>query len=172
MSSAVFFIIVLYFGLPAVAVSPILIYNFISSAVDSLLLFWLIIATLYLAVFALTVLSGLICIIKTQKSDSRHGLKIWRVQKLAAIPIYVLNFLFFCLFGVMMFPGTVITGLVSGCLCFLSVVLSGVTGIINIKRNNPAKTEIGKIHYVLQLIPVLDVISTLVLIIKLKNKTE
>lgn len=172
MSSAVFFIIVLYFGLPAVAVSPILIYNFISSAVDSLLIFWLIIAALYLTVFALTVLSGSMCIIETQKTYGKQGLKIWRTQKLAAIPIYVLNFLFFCLFGVMMFPGTVITGLVSGCLCFLSVVLSGVTGIINIKRNISAKTDIGKIHYALQLIPVLDVISTLVLMIKSKVKTE
>lgn len=171
MNSAIFFVIVLYVGLPTVALAPLLIYNLMDGTA-SMLIFWLIVAALYLTVFALTVLSGALCIIKTQKTDGKQSLKIWRTQKLAAVPIYVINFLFFCLFGLMMFPGTVITGFVSAFMCFLSVVLSGVTGIINIKRNSLAQTDIGKIHYALQFIPVLDVISTFVLLIKSKVKTE
>lgn len=161
MKLAILFIISLYIGIPSIALMPILIGNLVESAV----LCWVILSAVFLAVTGFMFASGILSVIKAVNSDTKSAVRMWRTIKLAAVPIYVLNFIFFALFGVMMFPTTVIMGFASGFFCCSGIVLSGITGITAIKKAE--SDNISKIHYALQLIPVLDVISTLIIAAKL-----
>lgn len=162
MKLAILFVISLYVGIPSVALMPVLV----GGNIESLALVWIIITAVFLAVTGFMFASGIACVIKTSNSDTRTAVRIWRIMKLASVPIYVINFLFFLLFGVMMFPGTVIIGFASGFFCCSGIVLSGIAGIIAIKEKTSDGVKIGKIHYGLQIIPVFDVVSTLILIRK------
>lgn len=162
MKRAVLFVVSLYIGLPAVILPPM----FLADKIDSFILFWMIMVLIFLAAAAFVYLTGIMCAAEASGGDSKNAAKMWQTMKLASVPIYVLNFLFFALFGIMMFPGTVITGFVSGFLCCSGVVLSGITGVTAIRKISAEGKIINSVHYVLQFIPVLDVVSTLLLIIK------
>lgn len=162
MKLAILFVISLYIGIPSVALMPVLVGNHIESTV----LVWIILSVLFLAVTVFMFASGIACIIKAMNSDTESAARMWRTMKLSAIPIYVLNFLFFALFGVMMFPATVVMGFASGFFCCSSIVLSGITGITVIKKKLSDGVNINKTHCILQVIPVPDIISTLILIRK------
>ena len=163
MKLAILFVISLYVGLPSVVFLPMLTGN----SIGSLVLCWLLWILIFLAAAVFVYLTGILCSVKAVRSDSETAAKMWKTMKLAAVPIYVLNFLFFISFGVMMLPGTVILGFVSGFICCSSIVLSGIAGITAIrKKASDGEKGINKIHYGLQVIPVLDVISTLILIRK------
>ncbi len=169
MNSAVFFVISLYIGIPAITLLPMMLHDLISSISDSALLYLLAMVVLFSAVFWLIVVSGLQCIRKAKSFNTHQSVKIWKIMKLAPVPVYVVNYLYFMTFGIMIFPASVPLGFASWVFCLLSVLLSGAAGIICFGKIGSVQVKISKIHYALQLLPVLDVISTLILIARRKT---
>lgn len=163
MKLAILFVISLYIGLPSIVLLPILIGN----SVLSIALVWLCLILIFLAAAAFIYISGILSCVKVANSDVKSAVKMWRIMKLATVPIYVANFLFITTFGMVMFPATVIIGFASAFLCCSAIVLSGITGTAAIRKSASENENISMIHYVLQFIPVLDVTDTLILLRKI-----
>lgn len=135
---------------------------------------------LYLAMIAMLHILGWICVAmavvtyrQKQTAKLRHG---WKLLKLWPIPFYVLNFLYSC------FIWFILVGASRGILIFwvpipifITYVLifqSGCVGICNIMYLRKQPENFGKpggIHYVLQLVPILDVVSTVMIMRKYKT---
>ena len=92
----------------------------------------------------------------------------WRALKLGAIPFYILNFLWSVLvWGALVTAsrGTFILLVpIPICLTWLMVVQSGVTGWLYIRCLRESGEDAAILHSVCQFIPVLDVLSTLLLL--------
>lgn len=95
----------------------------------------------------------------------------WRLLKLGSIPFYILNFLWSCLVWFILVGAS--RGIlfllvpIPVCITGLMVVQTGCVGAccLKILRSQAEGTRrVHGIHYLLQLLPVLDVISTLVVL--------
>lgn len=138
---------------------------------------------LYLLMVAAVHVAGWICagmaIAAYKKGEPDKLKKAARLLKLGSIPFYILNFIYcFMVYGVLL-------GASRGMLFFIVpipifftcmlIVESGVVGICYVMwlRKYPQN---GKrpwaVHYFLQLISVLDMISTIVLLIKYRKKAD
>ena len=97
--------------------------------------------------------------------------------KLFTIPCYMINYIvcaFWCLFLlctiVASFAGIVLAVVFTFVTC-LVIAATGAYGIAFIKLFNemPPENPMGKVHYVLQVLPCLDVVSTVILMRKYKK---
>lgn len=134
----------------------------------------------YLAMIAVVHITGWVCVTmaatayrQAQAEKLRHG---WKLLKLWSIPFYVMNFLYSC------FIWFILVGASRGILIFwvpipifITYVLifqSSCVGIFYIKHLREQPENHGKpsgIHYVLQLVPVLDVVSTIIILRKYRT---
>ncbi len=107
-------------------------------------------------------------ILAYRRNDTARLLSGWRALKLGAIPFYILNFLWSVLvWGALVTAsrGTFILLVpIPICLTWLMVVQSGVTGWLYIRCLRESGEDAAILHSVCQFIPVLDVLSTLLLL--------
>ena len=99
--------------------------------------------------------------------------KGWKLLKFGSIPFYILNFVYGCAAylaavggsrGLMIF--LVPVPLLVTCLMIVQSGCVGVCCIMHLRKHPEKNTGPHGIHYVLQLLPVLDVISTFVILKK------
>lgn len=103
-----------------------------------------------------------------RRNDMARLLSGWRILKLGAIPFHILNFLWSVLaWGALVAASRGIFILlvpIPICLTWLMVVQSGVTGWLYIRCLRESGEDAPILHSVCQFIPVLDVLSTLLLL--------
>lgn len=103
-----------------------------------------------------------------RRNDMTRLLSGWRTLKLGAIPFHILNFLWSVLaWGALVAASRGIFILlvpIPICLTWLMIVQSGVTGWLYIRCLREAGEDVAILHSVCQFIPVLDVLSTLLLL--------
>lgn len=107
-------------------------------------------------------------ILAYRRNDMARLLFGWRTLKLGAIPFHILNFLWSVLaWGALVAASRGIFILlvpIPICLTWLMVVQSGVTGWLYIRCLRESGEDAAILHSVCQFIPVLDVLSTLLLL--------
>lgn len=125
----------------------------------------------FAAVQVLGCISAVLAIKMFFNSEEENLSKAWTLLKIKTIPFYVINF-------AICFPiGLMLTVATAGLLIFVGIVMiwytcafivqSGFFGMANvITMRKKYGDSISVIHYVLQFLPVFDVISTIIL----KNK--
>lgn len=122
---------------------------------------------------------GWICAVLAVKmflqSQTEQLSKAWVLLKIKTVPFYILNF------AVCLMVGLGLSLATAGLLSFIIIIMiiytctfivqSGFFGAANIilLRRKYGKEQISAIHYFLQFISVLDVISTIILLRKIKN---
>lgn len=103
-----------------------------------------------------------------RRNDMARLLSGWRTLKLGAIPFHILNFLWSVLaWGALVAASRGVFILlvpIPICLTWLMVVQSGVTGWLYIRCLRESGEDAAILHSVCQFIPVLDVLSTLLLL--------
>lgn len=131
----------------------------------------------YLTMIFATLLTGCVCtvmsVIAYRKKEAEKLKTSWKLLKINTIPFYLLNFIYsffiwFILVGAsrgIMIIFVPIPILITG----LTIIPGGVIGICLIRllrsqSENPIKP--AKIHYFLQMIFILDIISTIILLKK------
>ena len=92
----------------------------------------------------------------------------WRTLKLWSVPFYILNFLWsFLVWGAITAASRgvlLILTPIPVCVTWLMVMQSGVTGWLAIRNLRETGTDVSVLHSVCQFLPVLDVLSTLLLL--------
>lgn len=103
------------------------------------------------------------------KGETGRLMKAWALLKLGSIPFFVLNFLYSAVVWFLIVAASrgiflILLPIPIAITCFL-ILETGCVGCFAIKvlRRQPPPVP-GKLHYLLQLLPVADVISTLVLL--------
>lgn len=173
MKTAKIFLTMQYICLAGMTAIPLLISSVISEEVKSsipslakvLLLTFIIIlliAALIIEIAASKKASKLI------KAEKEKTVKVWLQLKLASIPFYVIAFIVYVMSAQLCFPLSLITVPLSFVFCWIMIIISGVLGIKIIKSFIGKKAKISPVHFVLQVLPVADVISTLMLRKKIK----
>ncbi len=131
-------------------------------------------APLYLGNIGVVHLLGWVCVViavtlrRRQPEKLRQG---WRLLKLWSIPFYILNFVYSCLAwflllaasrGILFFllPLPVLTT----CLMIFQSGCVGICYLTCLRRQPEHGDKPSGIHFLLQLIPVADVVSTIVLL--------
>lgn len=103
-----------------------------------------------------------------RRNDMTRLLSAWRTLKLGAIPFHILNFLWSVLaWGALVAASRGVFLLlvpIPVCLTWLMIIQSGVTGWLYIRCLREAGEDAAILHSVCQFIPVLDVLSTLLLL--------
>lgn len=166
MTSAIIFVITTYLVIPFSAVFPLLIKNLFS--IDSVVIFWVVSVLLLITAFSVLILTGIICAVKSAKQSDIIE-KIHIIVKLAPVPIFIINFVFLTFFFPVLFPSIVFIVPVNGFMCCTAIVLSGLTGVQAFHKAEKEGIIIKKFLIIFQFIPVLDVISTIILIVKQKT---
>ncbi|MDD6058015.1 MAG: hypothetical protein PUB98_07140 [Clostridiales bacterium] len=120
-------------------------------------------------------LCGWVCVILSAVAYNRGRWEKlrrgWRLLKLGSIPFFLLNFLlsaavWFVLIGATRGLYAFLVPIPIFLTCIL-IVQSGIVGILyllSLRRQEEKDKRPSGVHYVLQLMPVLDVISTLILL--------
>lgn len=178
MKSAAAFLSGMYFHLLCSIAVPIILWNFCLDGYNSIgiaaILF-------YILEISLVHILGWVCVgcavgayLQNKAAALKRG---WKLLKLSSIPFYVVNFIYstfiwFLLIGasrgifLLLLP-------IPFCITCLMVFQGGCVGICHIMllRRQRKEDSSGKIsaapsaiHYLLQLIPVLDIISTIILL--------
>lgn len=135
----------------------------------------------YLAVILAVQIAGWICVVlaaaayRQKKGDELR--KGWKLLKLSSIPFYILNFAYSCLAWMALIGGSrgimVIFLPIPIFITCLMVFQSGCVGICYVMylRGQPENGgKPSRIHYLLQLVSVLDIVSTVVLLRAYKEK--
>lgn len=129
----------------------------------------------FIAVQALGWISAVLAVKMFMQSQTDQLSKAWVLLKIKTIPFYILNF------AVCFMVGFGLTLATAGFLSFIIIIMiiytctfivqSGFFGAANIilLRRKYGKEQISAIHYFLQFISVLDVISTIILFKKIKK---
>lgn len=103
-----------------------------------------------------------------RRNDMARLLSAWRTLKLGAIPFHILNFFWSVLaWGAIVAASRGVFLLlvpIPVCLTWLMVVQSGVTGWLYIRCLRESGEDAAILHSVCQFLPVLDVLSTLLLL--------
>ncbi len=140
--------------------------SYITSALDVLF---------FIAVQALGWISAVLAVKMFMQSETDQLSKAWVLLKIKTIPFYILNF------AVCLMVGFGLALATAGLLSFIIILMiiytctfivqSGFFGAANIilLRRKYGKEQISAIHYFLQFISVLDVISTIILFRKIKK---
>lgn len=116
---------------------------------------------------------GWLCVGKAAKAYRKNQAEelccSWKLLKLASIPFYIVNFLV-CVFLTFVSGGLLLLIMIIPCIITcLMIVQSGIVGIYYIKYLRQQPENSGKpfgIHCALQLISVLDVVSTIIILKK------
>ena len=110
------------------------------------------------------------------RGETDRVLRAWRLLKLGSIPFFVMNFLYslavwFVIVAASRGIFLIFVPIPVAITCFF-ILETGCVGCIAVKalRRQPPPVP-GKVHYFLQLLPVADVISTLVLLRRQKART-
>lgn len=99
----------------------------------------------------------------------------WKLLKLFSIPFYILNFLEWCFLIVASRGLLIFVVVIPGAITCMMIVQSGIVGIYYIKylRQRPEnKGKPAAFHYVLQLISVLNVVSTVIILQKYRISSK
>lgn len=135
-----------------------------------LFLFYLFVIILVLVLGVITVLAAIRLYIAGKLERIKEG---WRLLKLASIPFYFLNFIWSILVWFLLTAGSRgILGILIPIPILITCTMiaeSGCLGILYIKglrKNSEKSCRPNGIHYVLQLISVLDIVSTLIILRK------
>ena len=103
-----------------------------------------------------------------RRNDVARLLSGWRTLKLGSIPFYILNFLWSVLaWGAIVAASRGIFLLlvpIPVAITWLMVLQSGFTGWLAIRNLRETGTDVSVLHSVCQFLPVLDVLSTLLLL--------
>ena len=166
MAGAIIFVITIYLTISITAVFPVLIKNFFT--IDSIVIFIIICILLLTAAFSGLILTGIRCAIKSAKRDDIIE-KAHIFVKLAPVPLFVINFIFLALFFPTLFPAIVFIIPVNGLMCCTAIAMSGLTGFRAFRKAEKEGVIAKKYLLIFQFIPVLDVISTIILINKQKT---
>lgn len=163
------YLIFLYLTLIGSIVFPMIVTPLLSdTATGALSTFKIVlIASVYIILWIITVILEIISIIKGLRDKSKI-IKLWKRLKLGAIPFYVINFIIIITFSTAFFPISIISDVLNCIMCIVMIIISGIAGVASVK-NSGFKS---KAHYILQFIPVLDVISTLIINKKLKKEKK
>ncbi len=110
------------------------------------------------------------------RGETALVLRAWKLLKLGSIPFFVLNFLYSVAVWFLMVAASrgiflIFVPIPVAITCFF-ILETGCVGCVAVKmlRRQPPPVP-GKIHFVLQLLPVADVIDTLVLLHRQKERT-
>lgn len=178
MRSAKLFVLGLYVHLALSVVTPIGILYLgwgegWNDANARLAVFYLV---MVFAVQALGWVSAAMAALAYRKGRTERLLAAWRTLKFGTVPFYALNFLWSVLvWGAFTAASRGVFLLLVPIPVFitcLSVVQSGVTGWLSIRSLREEGRELSVVHSVLQFLPVLDVLDTLVLLRYGKPSTE
>jgi len=146
--------------------------NIISTPFDNIILAWFITLASTLITGGGSVMSVIISIIKG-RFDSENSLKIVTRAKLALIPIYTINFLF--ALAAILVSGTPWTfWLVSfvplffifACSILFTMSVHSVVAIISLRKDGIIKNKRFVLHFLLQFVFVLDILSCIFLYVK------
>ena len=171
MKSAKIFLVGMYLHLLlSIAVPGAILKNGASTGWTNNLI-WLLI--LYLLMIGVVLLIGWfsvgMAVIAYRKSETEKLQKSWRMLKYASIPFYVLNFLYsFCVWFLLVGASRGILILLAPIPILITCTMvfqSGCLGWCYIRYSNKkvrGECKISGIHYCLQVIPVLDVMSTFI----------
>lgn len=105
-----------------------------------------------------------------RRSDMARLLSAWKTLKLGAVPFHLLNFLWSVLvWGALAAASRGVFLLlvpIPVCLTWLMIIQSGVTGWLYIRCLRESGEDAAILHSVCQFLPVLDVLSTLLLLLR------
>ena len=126
----------------------------------------------YIAVLGLVLLLGWVsagaAVSAYRRDDLRRLLSGWRTLKLGAIPFYILNSLWSSfVWGSIVAASRgifIILVPIPICVTWLTIVQSGITGWLAIRTLRERGEDVAVLHSVCQFLPVLDVLSTLLLL--------
>lgn len=132
---------------------------------------------LYLAVMLLVQLAGWACAVSAWRAARRGEAGLlrtwWLFLKLCSIPFYILNFLWSVfVWGLFLLAsrGILLALLpVSFAVTCLMAVQTGLVGLCYLRLQKRQGRPVSGLHTVCQLLPVLDVISTLLLVRRLRH---
>ncbi len=173
MKAAKVFLILQYICLAGMTAVPLLISSVISqevkSSVPSLakVLLLTLIAVLLIAALIIEISASRSAARQIKKGNKETALRIWRQLKLISIPFYAACFLIYIISAPLCFPLSLITVPLSFLFCWVMIIISGISGIKIIKSLKAGNVKISPVHFALQVLPVADVISTVIL----KKKT-
>jgi len=133
----------------------------------------------YLFMIAVVLLTGWITLVMAffahRKKDFDALYKSWELLKLGSIPFYIFNFIYsFIIWSLLVaasrgiFIVFVPIPIILTCTFILQSGCMGIICISLMRSYNNNGVKISRIHYFFQLIPVLDVISTLILLFRWK----
>lgn len=109
------------------------------------------------------------------KGETDRVLRAWRLLKLGSVPFFVLNFLYSVAVWFLIVAASrgiflIFVPIPVAITCFF-ILETGCVGCVAVKalRRQPPPVP-GKLHYFLQLLPVADVVSTLLLLHRQKQR--
>lgn len=174
MKTAKIFLTMQYICLAGMTAIPLLISSVISEEVKSSIpsLAKVLLLTLIIILLTVTLIIEIIASHKAselaKKDEKDKALKVWHQLKLISVPFYVITFFIYVLSAPLCFPLSLITVPLSFVFCWIMIIISGILGIKIIKKQKGENRKISPVHFGLQVIPVADVISTLILKKKIK----
>lgn len=173
MKSAIVFLIGMYVHLAFSVVMPfaaVFIFNELNTECTVLFAFYLSVLAIVLIVGWVSAAMALAAYLKGSYDKLRSG---WKLLKLGSVPFYILNFAY------SFFMWMVLIASSRGLLIFFApipvvitctmIVQSGIFGIcyvMHLRKTGVDGKVPSRIHYVMQLVSVLDVISTAVILIR------
>ena len=157
------FILSEYLLIPALTFSPIISHEILSWLhLDSSLLGWAVMILIPLLLTGLTFAFAVTLLLKTLKGTAIIR-KRWLVLKFAPIPLFVANFVLFPIYAAILFPASVFIVPLNCFYCFILIAFTGVFGFIYLRQLKNDSTKTKTAYTVMQFIPVLDVISTVII---------
>lgn len=156
------FLILQYITLAGTIAVPLIVASFISQDIKKFIpgLACIFLVLLVAVIIAATVITEIACV-KRADSKPQALVKIWKKLKFLTIPFYVINFIVYVITAPITFPVSLFIFPLDGLLCLIMIIISGTAGIKAIKMLKQKGKKISGIHYVFQLLPVFDVLSTL-----------
>lgn len=163
------FLTLQYVCLAATTAIPLIIASIVSNDVKSGMpaLAKVFLLTAAILVIIATLVVEIVCVKKAsnalnaEKSD--EAVKTWKMMKIISVPFYVSNFIIYIISAPLYFPLSLITIPLDFLFCWIMIIISGVLGIKAITKLKGDGKKISPIHSVLQVLPVADVVSTLII---------
>lgn len=160
------FLILQYISLAGTIAVQLIVASFISQEVKKFIpaMACIFLVVLVVLIIVCTLITETACV---KKADSKAEtnpqilIKVWKKLKLLTVPFYVINFIVYSLTASITFPVSLFLCPLDGLLCLIMIIISGIAGINSIKVLKRKGRKISGIHYVFQLLPVFDVLSTL-----------
>lgn len=170
------FIALQYVSLAGITAIPMIIASAISKEVHRILpalanVFLILLILFILVITVVIEISGAEKIRKfLNNGETENAVKMWKQMKLISIPFYIVNYIICFTFASITFPISLISIPLDYIFCWIMIIVSGIVGIRVIKSLKD--TKISFIHYIFQVLPVFDVISTLIISKKMKSNEK